>query len=109
VSHSVGARNTTNTTGPTSSPKHASTGSITPQTVRSCPIVEGLVGKSTPPQPINRDPPPKVTFVEPVHIHTPDSHTTPPCIAYPGGFTQSETPSCGYQGVLPVRHVDRRC
>ncbi|KAH3704774.1 hypothetical protein DPMN_079835 [Dreissena polymorpha] len=34
VSHSVGARNTINTTGPTSSPKHASTGSITPQTER---------------------------------------------------------------------------
>ncbi|KAH3696628.1 hypothetical protein DPMN_084104 [Dreissena polymorpha] len=56
ASHSVGARNTINTTGPTSSPKHASTGSITPQTERSCSIVEGLVGKSTPPQPINRDP-----------------------------------------------------
>ncbi|KAH3889183.1 hypothetical protein DPMN_013233 [Dreissena polymorpha] len=49
ASHSVGARNTINTTGSTSSPKHASTGSIMPQTKRSCPLVEGLVGKSTPP------------------------------------------------------------
>ncbi|KAH3769425.1 hypothetical protein DPMN_170693 [Dreissena polymorpha] len=58
VSHSVGARNTTTTTGSTSSPKHASTGIISPQSGRTCPIVEGLVVKSTPPpQPINRDPP----------------------------------------------------
>ncbi|KAH3781493.1 hypothetical protein DPMN_159323 [Dreissena polymorpha] len=57
-SHSVGARNTITTTGSTLSPKHASTGIISSQTGRTCPIVEGLVGKSTPPQPINMEPPP---------------------------------------------------
>ncbi|KAH3708041.1 hypothetical protein DPMN_067480 [Dreissena polymorpha] len=40
VSHSAGARNTTTPTGSTSSPKDASTGSISPQTGRTCPIVE---------------------------------------------------------------------
>ncbi|KAH3881928.1 hypothetical protein DPMN_005855 [Dreissena polymorpha] len=112
ASHSVGARNTINTTGSKSSTKHASAGIITPQTERSCPLVEGLVGKSTPSQPLNRESPPKVTIVEPVTKHTPDLCTPPPCIAYPGGSTHSETPSCGYQGVLPVHpvhHVDRRC
>ncbi|KAH3837271.1 hypothetical protein DPMN_110655 [Dreissena polymorpha] len=51
ASHSLGARNTINTTGSKSSPKHASTGSITPQTERSCLLVEGLVVKSTPSPP----------------------------------------------------------
>ncbi|KAH3891562.1 hypothetical protein DPMN_015666 [Dreissena polymorpha] len=54
----MGARNTINTTGSKSSPKHASTGSNTLQTERSCLLVEGSVGKSTTPQPINRESPP---------------------------------------------------
>ncbi len=45
VSHSVGARNTSTTTGSKSQPKHASPGNSTTNTGRPCLIVEGLVGK----------------------------------------------------------------
>ncbi|KAH3769306.1 hypothetical protein DPMN_170556 [Dreissena polymorpha] len=48
VSHSVGARNTSITTGFKSPPKHALSGSSSPNTGRTCQIVEGLVGKGTP-------------------------------------------------------------
>ncbi|KAH3874538.1 hypothetical protein DPMN_037783 [Dreissena polymorpha] len=102
ASHSVGARNTINTTGSKSSPKHASTGSITPQTERSCLLVEGLVGKSTPSQPINRESPPrKVTFVEPVSKHTPDLRTPPPVSPIQGDPPTQRRPPVATRGSSP--------
>ncbi|KAH3816970.1 hypothetical protein DPMN_118495 [Dreissena polymorpha] len=106
VSHSVGARNTTNTTGPTSSPKHASTGSITPKTERSCPIVEGLVGKSTTPQPINREPPRLHLWYRypTTHLIYTPTPVSPIQVIHPLRDALLWLPR-----VLPVHHVDRRC
>ncbi|KAH3830727.1 hypothetical protein DPMN_103978 [Dreissena polymorpha] len=101
ASHSVGARNTINTTGSKSSTKHASAGIITPQTERSCPLVEGLVGKSTPPQPLNRESPPKVTIVEPVTKHTPDLCTTPPVSPIQGDPPTQRRPPVATRGSSP--------
>ncbi|XP_052267909.1 uncharacterized protein LOC127869408 [Dreissena polymorpha] len=100
VSHSVGALNTIITTGSASSPKHAP-GSISPQAGRTCTKVEGLVGKSTPPQPINRESPPKVTFVEPVTKHTPDLCTTPPVSPIQGDPPTQRRPPVATRGSSP--------
>ncbi|KAH3715074.1 hypothetical protein DPMN_057778 [Dreissena polymorpha] len=101
VSHSVGTLNTIITTGSASSPKHASPGSVSPQAGRTCTIVEGLAGKSTPPRPINREPSPKVTFVEPVLNHTPDLHTTPPVSPIQGDSPTQRRPPVATRGSSP--------
>ncbi|KAH3746325.1 hypothetical protein DPMN_180732 [Dreissena polymorpha] len=101
VSHSVGAQNTIIKTGSTVSPKHASPGTISPQAGRTCTTVEGLAGKSTPPQPMNRELSPKVTFVEPVLNHTPYLHTTTPVSPIQGDSPTQRHPPVATRGSSP--------